>query len=307
MSVARSDFLQGLSSIRAAIALESIAQGDSGTVTTPSVLVLRRGILIAGLIALEAFVRDRTSEALRALERWPRTYEDLPEKLRNAARLNALSHLQQYAKMLKRQGDDYETELQSEISKMGSGNNSSLRFTKFVAGDYNGNLSDTGLKELLSSLQVNDCWATFRAFSADTGIGVPSVQELVKNTVRKRHRSAHSPTYMPPATEITGLYADLLCIGMCFDVAVTSSMEQSLAHSEKWADGETEWRSGVVLYIAQPYRSGIRVLKHGAQRAFCISNDLATVRPRIPRAITGTIAVLVVHDNTGRPVSWEIF
>jgi len=306
MSVARSDFLQGLAGIREAIALESVAQGATGTALAPSIIVLRRGILIAGLIALEAFVRDRTSEALRTLERWPRSYEDLPEKLRAAARLNALSYLQQYAKMLKRQGDDYEGELQIEIGKMGSGQNSVLQFTKFVAGDYTGNLSDTGLKDLLSNLQVHDCWNSFRSFSADAGIGVPSVQEIVKNTVRKRHRSAHSSGYTPTATEIAGLYADLLCIAMCFDVAITSSMEQSLAYSEEWARGMTAWKDGVVLYIAQPYHTAFRLLKHGRSRALCIVNDLSTVRARVPRASTGKIAVLVQHDTTGRPSRWDV-
>ncbi|OWK28959.1 hypothetical protein SPMU_24850 [Sphingomonas mucosissima] len=298
--------MRSLSGIGEAIALESLAQGSLGNTISPGLLVLRRGILIAGLIALEAFVRDRTSEALRTLERWPKSFDQLPEKLRLASRLNALQYLQQYAKMLKRQGDDYEGELQAEIEKMSSGSAATLRFTKFVAGDYTGNVSDQGMKDLLSSLQVHDCWSTFRQFAADAGIGVPSVHELVKSTVRKRHRSAHSPGYSPTATEITELRSDLLCIAMCFDVSVSSSMEQALAVSDQWAGGETAWRDAVHLYAVQPHGTRYRLLQHGRARALRLTNDATAVQALVPRAAPGTVAVLVKQDAAGRPNSWNI-
>ncbi len=121
MSVARGEFLRSLAGISEAIALEPLAQGATSAIISPGVFVLRRGILVASLIALETFVRDRTSEALRTLERWPKSFEDLPEKLRVSARLNALSHLQKFARMLRQQDEEYETELRDEIAKMSSG------------------------------------------------------------------------------------------------------------------------------------------------------------------------------------------
>ncbi len=251
-------------------------------------------------------MRERTAEVLKTLERWPLSYDDLPEKLRLASRLNALSHLQQFAKMLRRQGDDFEGELKSELTKMASGDGSVLQFSRFVAGDYTGNLSDTGLKELLSSLQVSDCWATFRTFSASVGIGVPSVQELVRSVVRKRHRSAHSSSYSPTATEITGLPIDILCIAMCFDVAVTASMERSLVEASEWAAGDTAWNDKVNLYLFSPHSRGFRLVKAGSSRALRIMPDAAAVRGQVPRAATGFISVLVEQNAAGRPLAWEI-
>lgn len=121
MSAARSEFMTSLFGLHQAIGLEAVAHGATGAPVAPGVSVLRRGILVAGLIALESFVRERTNEALRMLERWPRSYEDLPEKLRVAARLSSLSYLQQFARMLKRQDEDFEAELRVEIGKMASG------------------------------------------------------------------------------------------------------------------------------------------------------------------------------------------
>ena len=171
MSVARSEFLRSLAGISEAIDLEPLAQGATKTIISPGMFVLRRGILVASLIALETFIRDRTSEALRTLERWPKSFEDLPEKLRLAARMNALPHLQKFARMLRRQGEDFETELRNEIEKMASGHGSRVQqFSKFVSGDHTGNLSEENIKDLLSNVQVKDCWTSFRVFAADAGI-----------------------------------------------------------------------------------------------------------------------------------------
>jgi hypothetical protein len=117
VSVARGEFLRNLTGISEAIALEPLAQGATNTTISPGMFVLRRGILVASLIALETFIRDRTSEALRVLERWPKSFEDLPERLRLASRMNALAHLQQFARMLRRQGENFETELRNESEK----------------------------------------------------------------------------------------------------------------------------------------------------------------------------------------------
>ncbi|MGF3022763.1 hypothetical protein ACQVP2_08035 [Methylobacterium aquaticum] len=306
MSVARGDFARNLAGISEAINLESLAQGAMGTTLPPGVFVLRRGILVAGLIALESFVRERVSEVLRVLERWPRSYENLPEKLRLAARLNALSHLQQFAKMLKRQDEEYELELRSEITKMASGHGTVQQFSKFVAGDFTGNLSDSGMKDLLASLQVSDCWNTFRLFASDVGLGVPSVHEVVKGIVRKRHRSAHSANYSPTPEDIAGLKSDLLCVAMCFDVSVSASMEQALANPDAWAAGTCQWRNAVSLYVAEQSTRGVRLIKFGRPRAICIVNDMAEIKPRVPRAGPGEIAVLIEHDSAGRPLNWDI-
>ena len=154
MSVARDEFAKNLAGISEAINLEPLAQGATNALISPGIFVLRRGILIASWIALEAFVRDRTSEVLHTLERWPKSFEDLPEKLRLAARMNALSHLQQFAKMLRRQGEDYETELRNEIAKMSSGHGTVQQFSRFISGDHTGNLSDENIRDILFSLQV---------------------------------------------------------------------------------------------------------------------------------------------------------
>jgi hypothetical protein len=306
MSTARSEFIRSLQGIIGAIGLDPIAQGSSSDEKPEVISVLRRGILITGLVSLETFIRERTSEVLLNLERWPMSYDDLPERLRRAARLNALSHLQNFARMLKSQGEDYEAELRVEILKMASGHGSTIQFTKFVAGDYTGNLSDSTLKELLQSLQVNDCWNSFRTFSSSAGMGVPSVQEIVKGTIQRRHRSAHSASYNPPAVDIIELPSNLLCIAMCFDVSISASLEQALVDSASWSRGDTQWLNAVNLYLLRPKNRKLRLFRPNSARAIRLVDSVDNAKLLIPRPAAGRVAALIQQDSSGRPTEWTL-
>ncbi len=306
MSVARSQFLENLTGLNQAVKLDDVAAGNTSANVSPGILILRRGILIATLVALEAFVRDRTAELLQNLGRWPARFQDLPQALRDASLLNALPNLQKYAAMLKRQGEDYEAELISQIKKMASAQGPALEFTKFIAGDYTGNISDESFKSLLANFQIKDCWNNFRGFSSDIGLGVPSVHEVMKEIVRKRHRSAHSAGFAPSPTDISGLSKNLLCLGICFDVAMTSSIEQAIVHPNDWTDGKHSWRNGVDLYFVDPERKRYRLVKHGKLRALRVVNSSFDSRRFIPRPLPGRTAVLVERDLSKIPISWAI-
>ena len=60
----------------------------------------------------------------------------------------------------------------------------SFQFTKFVAGDYTGNLSEGEAEELMKVFQIKDCWRSLHSLSADVGFGVPSVREILSEIVR---------------------------------------------------------------------------------------------------------------------------
>lgn len=284
MSVARSQFLDNLEGLVQAVGLDNVAAGNVTARVSPGVLILRKGILVATLVALEAFVRDRTTELLQDLGRWPARFQDLPQDLREASILNALQNLQKYAAMLKRQGEDYESELTTQIKKMASVDGPVFEFTKFVAGDYTGNISDSSLKNLLTTFQIKNCWESFRIFSSDIGLGFPSVHEIMKEIVRKRHRSAHSAGYAPTPADISGLSKSLFCLGICFDVAMTSSVEQAISYPLDWATGNRSWRNGVELYFVDPQRNSNRLVRHGRSRALKIIQSPQDAIRFVPRS-----------------------
>jgi len=306
MSVARAEFLENLKGLTDAVGLDPVSGGATNSTIPPGVLILRRGILIAALISLETFTRDRTTELLGRLGGWPASFADLPQELRDAALFDGITNLHRYAKMLQRQGEDYETELIAEIKKMASNTGPAFQFTRFIAGDYTGNISENSLRSLLSYFQVSDCWTTFQRFSSDIGLGVPSVLELVREVVRKRHRSAHAAGFSPTPSDIVGLPSKLFVIGACFDAAMTTSVEQALAHWNDWSSGNCSWRSAVDIYFVDDVGGRFRLTRPSANRAIKRFDRIDDALRYVPRSPPGRSAVVVYKDASGTPISWSI-
>lgn len=306
MSIARSNFLEDVRGIEEAVQLDPVSRGASTPAGNQGVAVLRRGILITSLITIERFVRDRTNELLHELGRWPARYQDLPVKLRDAAQLRSLSYLQRYAEMLRRQGDDYEEELQREISRMAKTVQSPIGFTRFITGDHTGNISDQSIKEILSMFQITDCWKSFREFSSEIGFGVPSVHETLRDIIRKRHRSAHSPNYYPTASDVSGIHRDILCIGICYDVSMTATIEQAVVNWERWRDGSCNWQDNVDAYLVYPANKNYKLKKIGSKRAIRFLESADDARKYTPLSNSGRISVLITSSDTARPTSWQI-
>jgi hypothetical protein len=218
--------------------------------------------------------------------------------------LESLSHLQRYAQMLKRQDEDYEAELISELNLMAANNGPAFGFTKFISGDYTGNVSEDNFRALLAKFQIDDCWSTFRAFSSDLGFGVPSVRELLRGVVRNRHRSAHSAGFAPTAADITGLAANLICLGICFDAAMTTSIEQALANWKEWSEGRTTWRDSLDIYFIDQHRAKFRLTKYGRAKALRVIDEAQRAVSFVPRPNPGHATILVTRDASTRPVSW---
>jgi hypothetical protein len=306
MSSARAQFLLAIHGLNDALSLDPLAAGAIAVPERPGIAILRRGMLVAALIALETFIRDRTSELLERLSRWPASYEQLPQRFRDAALLNALSHLQRYALMLKRQQEDYESEIISQVSLMASYRGPVFGFSKFISGDHTGNLSEEGFRSLVSNFQIGNCWEAYKQFSAEVGFGIPSVKERLNDIVRKRHRSAHAAAYCPTSDDITTLPSKLTCLSICFDVSMTASVEQALAGWEAWTQGTTNWRNALDLYLVDPHGGKFRVFRPGSTRALRVLAVATDARATLPRPPRGRIGVMVTRGPSSVPQRWDI-
>ena len=260
MSTARTNFLRDIQALAEAVTLPMVGSA-AGLTVEPGVSVLRRGATITGLVMLEAFVRDRTEEVLGELQHWPARFEDLPRKFRDRATIEALPHIEKFAKMLRRQGGDYESEVITQICRMASMSSRAFKFTKYVAGDYTGNLSEKGAEDLLRVFQVKNCWDSMRNLSLDVGFGVPSVKEILTAIIRNRHQSAHSVGYTPPTGDVIGLPQNLTLVGMCIDSALSASVQVAVNDWRTWVSDGFDWRSRLDVYIIVPSGPRFRLIK----------------------------------------------
>lgn len=303
MSIARGNFLRDISELRAAVRL-TLVTDKSGTADRPGARILRRGAAIAGLVMLESFVRDRTNEMLDELQRWPAKYEDLPERFRRRATIDALGHLQKFARMLKGQGSDFESEVIEQTRRISSMSSPAPKFTKHFAGDYTGNLSTNGLKELLGVFHVKDCWRGMDSLGSDIGLGVPSVKAVLETIVRNRHNSAHVAGYSPAAHDMEELPENLNLLAICLDTMLSASVRIALTDWRKWE--RVDWNSRLEIFVVIPKGSKFRLVRQGASRATKVVTSALDARSFLPRKAPTTTRLLVEQGPDRRPMAWDI-
>ena len=305
MSAARAKFHLEVEALQEAVSFDAVGVA-SGLPIEPGVSVLRRGAVITGLVMLESFVRDRTEEVLTELQNWPARYTDLPERFRRRATIEALPHIEKFGKMVRAQGGDYEAEIITEARRMASMSPPAFKFTKFVAGDYTGNISEDSAENLLRVFQVRKCWESMHSLSADVGFGVPSVKEVLRGVVRNRHRSAHAANYSPTASDVLDLPHNLNLIGLCIDTALSTSTRVALGDWRKWISDNYDWRSGLEIYFVLPGGTKFRLIKKGAKRALRVLSQVSDAKGALPGKRPGTTQLIVEQSLDGRPKTWDI-
>lgn len=305
MKSAREDFLADVAALGDAVSPDGVGAG-AGIAVEPGVGVLRRGAAITALIMLETFFRRRVEELLDELAQWPRGFGDFPDRFRNRATIEALPHIERFAKMLRREGEDYEAVIREQVGLMTSVSVGSLRFTKFVAGDYTGNLSERVVEELLKVFQVRGCWAGMHSLSADVGFGVPSVKEVLNTIVRNRHRSAHVVRFTPAAADVSELPQNLHLVGICIDAALSASVRVAVDDWRAWLSEGFDWRARLRIYFIIPSGGRFRLVKRGANRATRVVDAVGEARVSLPANVCGGTCLLVEKSSDGRPKSWDI-
>lgn len=305
MSQARANFLKDISALESAVAFPGVSD-TTRPATDEGVAVLRRGVAISALVMLEAFIRGRTEEVLSDLERWPARYEDLPESFRRRATIDALPLLEKYARQLRRDGDDFEGEVIAQAGRIAKMNPPAFMFTKFIAGDYVGNISESSVSGLLKAFQVVDCWNSFRIFAQNVGVGVPSVDQIFLDLVRNRHRSAHVSSHRLTASDMEELPDNVRLIAICFDAALSVSGCVAVNDWRKWSSSNFRWLQYVDIFFVDRAASKYRLIRSGSSRALRIFNSFDEVRSGLPRAKRARSQLILLRRTDQRPVAWNI-
>ena len=305
MSIARSVYLEEVHALSEAVSLPRVGS-DTAPVINPGAAVLRRGATIAGLVMLETFVRERTEEILKELQNWPAQYENLPKRFRDRATIESLPNIEKYARLLKRQQGDYEDEILTQITKMASMSPPEFEFTKYIAGDYTGNLSVKGTTDLLKVFQIKKPWESMKSLGSDVGFGVPSIREILRAIISNRHKSAHVARYSPPAGDVIDLPKNLTLIGICFDAALSASIRVALSNWQIWISDRFDWRSFLEVYFVVPNGSKLRIIKKDAKRATKVVDKFSEVKPTLPSRPEGITRLLVIRAEDQIPKEWDV-
>jgi hypothetical protein len=230
----------------------------------------------------------------------------LPARFRDAALFGSLGKLETFAKMLRRQGDDYMREIMDQVDLISGNKGPSFSFSRHLVGDFSGNISVGSVKDLLLSFCIKDCWNSFRLLAADIGFGIPSVENVLSGLIRNRHRSAYVAGFSPTLNDTQSLPANLTCVGLCFDAAITASARRAIDNWTEWQNDAVDWRSHLQVYLIDPKGTHWRLQRSGRTRALRVTESRDLAYAAVPPASHGEVALAVFRDLSGIPEAWRI-
>ncbi|UAY55782.1 HEPN domain-containing protein [Arachidicoccus terrestris] len=189
--------------------------------------LLRKGLSIVAFNILEDFIRNRTYEALDELCNTSIPFTNLPDTLQDSSITKALSSLQFQQKILKKEGEDYKSIIQTETLKIASTLSHPFQISKYSFVNANSNISAEEIKDLLKAFGVSGGWSTLQKIGNSIGAGIPNLNSAFSLASERRHSSAHSASFGYNLNWLQNLKYEIIGISSSIDIVLNAKCRQA--------------------------------------------------------------------------------
>lgn len=187
-----------------------------------SARLLRNGLMVVGVAALEDFLKGRTQEVLRYVSASGLPFGALPPKLQHAATLGAVrsasGHL---SKVWRSLGDDLMGNVQAVAVDVASTTGPTFALSAYSLGFENSNLTSHSVKEIGGAFGLNDPWRQIGRVAQRVGLSSPSHEEAFGQAMRNRHLAAHQAAARTEPTDLSAFVRHAKGIALGFDAIVS--------------------------------------------------------------------------------------
>lgn len=259
--------------------------------------VLRNGLAVSSFATLEAFVRSRTQEALRAIETGGVPFEDLPAGLKKAATEGAFRAAMAQVRYLEDRSRGGPSLLREVGGAVASTGQPRYRLSRYSLAHEGSNLNYDDIPAVLKAFRVEAPWQQLVAVAGRAGYASLPMTDFYEEISKRRHNAAHQSGVDTAIGDLQSFAAAARSFAMAFDLLVTTA-------SRKVASGVTrKTRAGdVSLVFLEAGPSGRRLVdEFGAtvasiRRSERLSRVLAEARRQQ--------ASLILRDRSGLPRAW---
>ncbi|QOD90894.1 hypothetical protein H2514_12075 [Lysobacter sp. CW239] len=222
---AKTDLFERLRYLGSAIALgELVDNGIAQSEHNGRANLLRKGVGIIGFNLLEDYVKSRTIEALSTISSSGLAFDNLPEKMRTAATLNALETLNARAKIEKKSGRDWLTLIQTESQKIYSTAGHTYELSSVSLASGGSNVTASEISEILVAFGISGGWGTLKAICDAIGGGLPDLAQAYQNLADRRHSAAHVAGFKFSHTWLTSMAHEILAIAAALDIVLSAKL-----------------------------------------------------------------------------------
>lgn len=265
--------------------------------------VLRNGLAVYALAALERFLRERVAELSIALTSHSHLkFGDLSEPLRTRIAVDSLEAL---SSELRRSLDPL-SKVASIVAmgeSLASLRSSQIKFSEFAFQWPGSNVRGEDLELSLRALGYKNPWGQLSEVVSRTkcGNGAPTI---FRGLVDRRHSAAHDAGHTVSAIEVRSLHRDLLTLALCFD-ALFSDAVRCLVAGDLAATADTSRL--VVTWVEKPQNAKKYRVKSALKRprTFATFDDAVHfVVARDQKVGKGTLVVF--QDSSGVIADWRL-
>lgn len=224
MSSARSELLDRLAVFKDSLTESAIADGTPADTKKNDVArMLRSGLAVLAFAITEAFIRDRTGEALRSFSNVDLKFNDLSEKLQQAVTISAMQGVLFRSKYQEKINQI--SWILGELPLIANAASNISHLSPYAFGQASSNLSEEDLTNILAAFGVGGGWAAISEVAKRIGLGgVLDYAQTFKELARRRHVAAHDVSVKIPLNDLNESVNIILGICCSFDLLLSHAL-----------------------------------------------------------------------------------
>lgn len=310
MPSAKMDFIERIRCLNSSIQSDATQNRGLAEIEHNSISrMLRNGLAVVGFASLEDFIKKRSSEAMEELSRCSIPFEDLPEKLQNAATFEMISALSHQLGLIPKDPvtkySDKIDYIQEQALKISSTATTNYTLSNHTFAYSASNVNKKVIGEVLKSFQIEDPWREMTVICSQLGLGTYSLAQQYENAAKRRHRAAHVASADTPSTDITQFVKDAFAIAIGFDALLSKSIQK---YRENLAIHTNPLTSSAIRIRTIKYHdSRWKEYSNQSTRAFRASDDLAILSADAKRRSISAKQLYVEFDENAVVRNWECY
>jgi hypothetical protein len=266
--------------------------------------MLRNGLTVVGFVALEDFIKKRSSEVVIQVGLANVPFSGLPEKLQDAATHEVVSALTFQIKLMNKA--DKIAYIQNHASKIASTANQSYELSEHIFGYNQSNISPDSIPKTLRSFNVDKPWKNMQKLASRLNlIGLP-LEETFKSAAKRRHKAAHEASSDIPESDLIQFIKEAYAICISFDLLITMALKQIQTANIEYLEGrysvtEDDIKFRTIKYIDRKWKE----YSENNIRAVKVSND-KNVAVRLARTRRNFASeALIEYNEDGKISNWS--
>jgi hypothetical protein len=305
VSEARNQFLQRLKALELGIDNPSVAQHATTETDHNQVASLfRQGMAVVAFVALEDFIKKRTSEAMSQISQCGIAFPDLPEKLRKASTHGAINSVAFQLKI--RPLEERESYAQEATGSIFSTLSENYNLYEHSFGFDASNITADTISAFLTAICVPSTWQQLTSLAAELELGL-DLRSRFMSSAALRHKAAHIPNANIAVGELETLRKNCIAISICFDFLTEAAL-----HAFRRRDDQVLYRgqaitSSDVLYCKIKFLDGKwKVTPKGHSRTLRSFTNKADAENFVLQKVWSKPCCAIFYDENRFASDWRV-